>query len=228
MRTVVAFAKRVVDADVNAGIVVLLPRGDALFDESDIAEIKKYATENDVVVVTPPFAQDGAIVMGAVWRDGEAWQRACFPAAGVAAGTDVEVCRTPHGLLALAPGEDIFQPQYARLCALKGCTLLIASTTALRTNGVDFPKPADLRNGGDAALLLAGPWSAAQANCLPVAVATPAGGALILPCTLTSDGSGFGRYEFDSTEMQAAYDAFPIFDCLNSAVYAGYREELQG
>jgi hypothetical protein len=74
---------------------------------------------------------------------------------------------------------------------------------------------------------MTGPWSAAQANCLPIALARPEGGQLILPCVMTDDHSGFGRKSFDTGELPTAYEDFPIFRSLNPAFYHRYREVLE-
>ena len=76
-------------------------------------------------------------------------------------------------------------------------------------------------------LVMAGPWSVCQANCLPIALAQAKGGQLILPCPMTEDSSGFGRSRFDTEELAAAYREFPVFDTLNPAFYEKYREVLE-
>ena len=93
---------------------------------------------------------------------------------------------------------------------MRGCQLLLART----------------REPLGQELLLAGPWSAAQANCLSVAVANESEGALALPCLLTDDQSGLGRTTFDTDELPCAYAEFPVFESLNARFLARYAREL--
>ena len=44
---------------------------------------------------------------------------------------------------------------------------------------------------------------------------------------MTDDHSGFGRASFDTDELSAAYDSFPIFHSLNRPFYRRYREVLE-
>lgn len=133
-------------------------------------------------------------------------QRPCFTEGGA---TDVEIIPTPFGRIALCCGEDIFQPMYPRLAALRGCVLLIARLERMEDS-----------------LLIPGPWSACQSNCLPIALAVGNKGQLILPCAMTEDGSGFGKTAFTTEALREAYREFPIFDSLNKAFYRRYREVL--
>ena len=127
------------------------------------------------------------------------------------AGTDVQLVEMPFGRMALCCGADLFQPQFARLAALKGCVLLVASLPC---------------SGGMPAETVA--WGAVQANCLPVVLAQPTGGSLILPCDMTEDWSGVGRAGFDTKELPRAYDSFPVFDSFNAAFFERYGEVLKG
>jgi hypothetical protein len=79
----------------------------------------------------------------------------------------------------------------------------------------------------DTDLIMAGPWSVCQANCLPIALAQRSGGQVILPCSMTQDNSGFGRTDFDTDELAGAYREFPVFDSLNADFYERFREVLE-
>jgi hypothetical protein len=124
-------------------------------------------------------------------------------------GTDVEAISTPFGKIALCCGEDIFQPMYPRLAGLKGCRLLVARLDNMEES-----------------LLVPGPWSACQSNCLPIALAAGERGQLILPCAMTEKGDGFGAESYDTEALQAAYREFPIYDSMNPDFYQKYREVL--
>jgi len=121
----------------------------------------------------------------------------------------VQSIATPWGRIALCCGEDVFQPMYPRTAALKGCILLAVFIPGIKED-----------------LLIPGPWSACQANCMPIALADGSGGQLILPCAMTPDASGFGEKEIDTNALRAAYRDFPIFRSLNKGFYRRYREVL--
>ncbi len=191
----------------DADVAVLLPDAGSLCGTPP-------AAYTGIPTVSPPYFADGYLVM--TYRDAEqtVTQRACFfPDHGFEAtlrGDDVTVFETRIGRAALAVAYDIFQPQYARLCAQRGCALVFA---ALPPAAQDF--------------VTAGPWSVAQANNLIVSVAAAGGGQLIVPCALTKDLSGFSP---DSTvdvgKLAESYAGFPVFDSYNRAFCARYREAL--
>ena len=187
-------------------ILVLLGGGDGDVPENCAA----FAQRENARVVTPLFASDGGICAAYIEPGRVVIQRECFGENAAAAGTDVTVFDTALGKLALACGADIFQPQYARLAALRGCQMLIAHTCEPLSHE----------------LLLAGPWSTAQANCLPIAAADEAQGSLILPCPMTNDKSGLGRTWFDTGELARAYAEFPVFGSLNRQFCVHYVREL--
>jgi len=175
--------------------------------------VRAAARCHGTIIVTPPFSKDDQFGIACIWPQGEVFQPLCFPAEGdppCIPGTDVAVFDSPLGKLALCTGADIFQPQYPRLAALKGCTLLV----------VCFPYREER-------LLMAGPWSAAQANCLPIALADLRGGQVILPCPMTEDCSGLGKSGYHTEELPRAYREFPVFDSLNAQLYRRYREVLR-
>ena len=188
---------------------ILLP-GRIPYDESHLAMCRSAAEKTGAALITAPFIKDNRIVMAYLEEKTIVLQSACFfsnDAVGFEFGDDVEVFETRFGKVAMAVGNDALQPQYARLAALKGCQIMIA---ALFVEGEDY--------------LMCGPWSAAQANCLAVAAGQPEGGQLILPCELTEDLSGFGRDSFEMEELKRAYAGFPIFDCMNTALFERYGE----
>ena len=198
---------------IHAGdaLQVLLP-GRTPCDESHFAMCKSAVEKTGATLITAPFIKDNRIVMA--YLEGEicVLQSACFlldDAVGLASGDDIDVFETRLGKIAMAAGYDALQPQYARLAALRGCQIMIA---ALFAEGEDY--------------LMCGPWSAAQANCLAVAAAQPEGGCLILPCELTENLSGFGRDSFETEELKRAYAGFPVFDCMNIALFERYGEVL--
>ena len=174
-------------------------------------DLEAYAKQWNTAVITPPFPMDGSLVMACVTPLQTVLQPMCFPDdAETIPGEDVFPVTFPWGKLALCCEADVFQPQYARLAALRGCTMM----------AVSFPWQ-------DAQLRMAGPWSACQANCLPIALAQPEGGQLILPCPMTEDLTGFGRSCFHTRELSHAYQAFPVFHSLNADFYETYREVLE-
>ena len=172
-------------------------------------------------LITAPFLADNALCMAYLAPKLEHWQVACYPGGNYQEGRDINIIHTPFGNIALCVGADIFQPQYARLAALRGCRLLICGLWPFSYDVGGSSYLADSRR-----LFLAGPWGAAQANCLPVALAGPSGGQLILPLGMTEDRSGLGRSEYDSDELEAAYRFFPVFDSFNPGFYATYQKEL--
>lgn len=176
-----------------------------------LGRMEAFARTLTVPLVSAAFAHEGGIAMAYFSKEDTIFQKCCFPQAGLQAGEDVTVFDTPLGRLALCSGDDVFQPQYARLAALRGCRLLLCSLWR------DEP-----------GYRMTGAWSVCQANCLPVAVAGQAGGELILPCTMTQDLSGRGRGSFDTRELEAAYAEFPVFRSLNREFYSRYRKELGG
>lgn len=196
----------------GCSLAVILPRREREGGEAQLSVCRKLAGGAGCAVVTAPFDAPGFSGLACCTPQGDFFQPACFPAPGSRArpGDDVAVFSLSFGKMALCCDEDIFQPQYARLAALRGCVLLAASSACSM----------------DEAHRMAGPWSAVQANCLPVSLACPGGGMLILPCAMTEDQSGFGRSGFDTGELKAAYDSFPVFDTLNAAFYRRYEKEL--
>lgn len=176
----------------------------------DLQTLSSFAKNHNTTIITPPFEHCGQRVMACVTPQQTVLQPMCFPDSdGILAGQDVAIVELSWGKLAMCCEADIFQPQYARLAALKGCSLL----------AVSFP-------WRDPELLMAGPWSICQANCLPLSLAQPDGGQLILPCPMTQDNSGFGRSSFDTDELPEAYRAFPVFKSLNGNFCRRYREVL--
>lgn len=199
------------DTEQDGTLHVLLPAWGAPEPEAFFEECGQAAAKGGCLVC-PPFVREGYVSMAFFGPGGAVVQDACFlpPHLGeYKKGGDVLVFDTALGRLALAAGLDALQPQYARLAALKGCRLLVCSLWA---TGREY--------------LMAGPWSAAQANCMAVAAAMPGAGRLVLPCALTADGSGFGRGGFSPEELARAYKDFPVFDCLNPALYRRYQKEL--
>lgn len=173
--------------------------------------LQAFAKTWNIAVITPVFLHEGQKVMACVTPAEWVLQPMCFPEEeSVLPGTDIFPVTFPWGKLALCCGVDVFQPQYARLAALKGCSLL----------AVSFPWEQET-------LVMAGPWSVCQANCLPIALAQPSGGQLILPCPMTQDQSGLGRTAFDTEELPGAYREFPVFDSLNGDFYEKYREVME-
>lgn len=135
----------------------------------------------------------------------------CFPEdKAISPGNDIYPISFSWGKAVLCCEDDMFQPQYARLAAIKGCSLMLAA----------FPWE-------DQSLIMAGPWSVCQANCLPIALAQPGEGQLILPCPMTPDHSGFGRKDYNTDELDRAYREFPVFDSLNPNFYEKFREVLK-
>lgn len=174
-----------------------------------VAHCRAYADAAGCAVVSAPYENGGAMEM-TLFMDGEEYtQRACFCEGFEKQGDDVSVFETSLGRLALCCGDDIFQPQYARLAALRGAQMLLCSS-----------------HRDDETLRLYGPWGAAQANNMAVAFAGALGGELMLPCALTKDNSGRGRLAFDTNEIAAAYAEFPVWDSLNGAFYRRYSGEL--
>lgn len=210
MEVSIQFIRRLSDYSSRACIAMLLPAEPQPAPE----EMLRFSQKHGVILISSPFPRKGQTVMACATPDGVFFQPQCFLSeveeALYSPGTDLSVFPTPFGKIALCGGADIFQPQYARYAALKGCVLLAVSTK------LDDPD-----------LLIPGPWSACQANCLPTALALPEGGRLILPCVMTDDHSGFGRESFDTDELSAAYDSFPIFHSLNRPFYRRYREVLE-
>lgn len=193
--------------DPGAEILQLLP----VSSLPDMDALQAYAAQWNITVITPAFTNEGRYVMACVTAENRVLQPMCFPQdSEVCPGEDIQVVELPWGKLALCCEADVFQPQYARLAALKGCTLM----------AVSFPWE-------DADLIMAGPWSVCQANCLPISLAQRSGGQVILPCPMTRDNSGFGRIDFDTDELAGAYREFPVFDSLNAEFYERFREVLE-
>lgn len=191
----------------EAEILQLLPGSPV----PDMEALRAYAAAWDIALITPAFGHEGRYVMACVTAENCVLQPMCFPQdSEICPGEDIAVVEFPWGKLALCCEADVFQPQYARLAALKGCSLM----------AVSFPWQ-------DQQLCMAGPWSVCQANCLPISLAQPSGGQLILPCAMTEDNSGFGRSSFDAEERAAAYADFPVFDSLNADFYKQVREVLE-
>lgn len=200
----------------TADVIALLPKDGIQTDRRYLDDCRAFARKHgQMAVVTAPYAKDGHIRMAWLLGDTVVEQAACYLPVRYGQyerGSDIAVFDTPLGRVALAVLYDIFQPQVARLCALRGCRLLFCSV------GADCDTDE---------YLVAGPWSVCQANNLPVSVAAARTGQLLLPCALTDDQSGFapdGRVDF--SRLADSYRAFPIFDSLNAAFYERYRGEL--
>ncbi len=208
------------------GITLLLPEVVPPGNEGYLAACRDVAKACGSPVVTAPFAHRGGLALA--WLDGgeEVIQQVCFPDPGLSFGEDVRVFDTRWGRVALCGDADLFQPQYARLAALRGCQLLLASTCRMKIDPANLPTPEAIQTGGDAALFLAGPWASAQANGMAIAVAGLGGGRLVLPCPLTQDQSGLGENSFDPDQLARAQEEFPVLQGLNPAFYSRYRKEL--
>jgi hypothetical protein len=199
----------------NTDIAVLLP---CVFAEADGDYLDRCRAlsrkQARTALVTAPFLYGGRLCMAWLCGEDVVLQPACFAPegnAGYQKGSDVQVFDTGFGRIAMAVGYDVFQPQYARLAALRGCQILFCGVGHLDSEQ----------------LVLAGPWSVAQANNLAVSVAGEQRGQLLLPCALTPGQSGFspdGRVA--PKDIDAAYRAFPVFDSLNTEFYRKYRKEL--
>ena len=206
MNIKIIFSDRLIP-DPDGQILQLLP--DCPVPDPDT--LQDYAAKWNIGVITPAFYRNGQRGMTCVTPDQQIFQPMCFPEEkDILSGVDIFPVTFPWGKLALCCEADVFQPQYARLAALRGCVLM----------AVSFPWQKEQ-------LRMSGPWSVCQANCLPVALAQPEGGTLILPCPMTPDHSGFGRDRFDTGELAAAYREFPVFDSLNRDFYEKYREVLE-
>jgi len=209
----------------RATILMHLPRPEPISDTEYPDRCRDYVKKTGMPLVSAPFLFENSVVIAWISPDDEALQRACFPDAGVVPGDDVLVFDTPLGRMAMCCDADIFQPQYARLAALRGCQLLLCSTARVRI-GLALPSPEVLSRYSDEALFLAGPWASAQANGIAIAFAGLGGGRLILPCATTADNSGLGRTSFDFNELTLAAKEFPVFDCFNPGLYRRYQKEL--
>jgi predicted amidohydrolase len=171
-------------------------------------------------LVTAPFAYNGGLAMAWLSDSVEVIQQACFPDAGLTMGDDIMVFESFYGKTALCCDADVFQPQYARLAALRGCRLLLVSTGRLHLNQI--PSPDALRQGGPDALFLAGPWAAAQANGLAVACAGVGGSCLIVPCLEGNNGLyglDMEQTELDMSMIDRASTAFPVWESYRPDVY---------
>ena len=206
-------------------IAMALPRRLAEMDAGYLGLCSEFVSRTGMPLVTAPFRHDGGVAMAWISPEGEVIQKACFPDAGFAQGSDVAVFDTRYGRLAMCCDADIFQPQYARLAALRRCGLLFASSPRICI-GSSLPPPDALRNGGDEAVFLAGPWASAQANGIAIAFAGTGGGRLILPCAATADNSGLGHSSVDWDALSGVNAEFPIFDCMNPELYRKYEREL--
>ena len=175
----------------------------------DPEELRRISLEKSAVLVGGPMEREGRLEMVCAVEGRLHRQSMCFPPEPFIPGTDVEPVSTPFGTVGLCCGEDIFQPMYSRLAALKGCTLLIVRLEQM-----------------DETLLIPGPWSACQSNCLPVFLSAGDSTRLILPCAMTEKGDGFGEESFHTEALEEAYRSFPIFHSLNKAFYRRYREVL--
>ena len=202
--------------DSNDTLYICLPLKDTINPYSHFEDCKQAAQNGMNRIVSAPFETDGYIVMAYINGEECHYQRACFLpdklnlfTTKYTTGDNVTVFPMMDINIALAVGFDILQPQYTRLAALRGVSLLVSS---LWLDGDEY--------------LMNGPWSVVQANCLPVACAQPGKGNLILPCVMTNDNSGFGRDSFFTDEITDAYRSFPVFDSLNPDLYNHYRKEL--
>jgi hypothetical protein len=84
-------------------------------------------------------------------------------------------------------------------------------------------------------LILAGAWQQAQQNCLYLLTTNPYEAAIIGPCEVVEDHSGFltpisNQYplqaELSEEKRAAAYRSFPIFKSMNPALYRHHAREL--
>lgn len=212
MKIEIDFVKRPEDMQPKSVLTVLLPCAETETD-GYLDACRRAVSLNKATLVTAPFVRGGQRVIACLTPDSEHFQPMCFLSSEekelFSPGTDVYPVEMPFGKMALCCGEDIFKPQYARLAALKGCVLMVASLSQ-----------ESCLPGETAA------WGAVQANCLPTALAQQDGGRLVLPCDMTEDLSGLGRNSFDTDEFPRAYGAFPVFDSFNAAFFERYGEVL--
>jgi len=225
MNVRVAFIKELELPDAEVDILIHLPKSGPESDPAYPLRFRALARQTRCNIVSAPYLTDNSVEMAWISPEGETLQRSCFPDTGLQAGDDVTVFNTVFGKVAMCCDADIFQPQYARLAALRGCRLLLAATARIRI-GSGLPDPGDLLRGGDGALFLAAPWASAQANGIAVAFAGMGGGRLILPCAATEDNSGLGKEEVNWDDLAKAANEFPVFGCMNPQLYKRYRKEL--
>jgi hypothetical protein len=211
----------------RATVALVLPEKQVIQPTEHLMKCRALAKEIDIPLVTAPFAYEGGVAMAWMSKEQEMIQQACFPDEGFQKGDYVSVFDTPWGPVALCCDADIFQPQYARLAALRGCKCLMVSTARIKIEAACGYMPEDLQIGGDCGLFFVGPWASAQANGIAVAVAGQTGGALILPCALTPQGSGLGESGFDPADLARAHREFPVFESMNPKLYERYRRELE-
>ena len=211
----------------SATVAMVLPGQQEIQPKEHLTKYRSLAKEMDIPLVTAPFAYEGGAAMAWISKEQEILQKACFPDDGFSKGGDVNVFDTPWGSVALCCDADIFQPQYARLAALRGCKCLMGSTARIKIDPVCKYMPEDLPIGGDRGFFFAGPWASAQANGIAIACAGQNGGSLILPCALTPQGNGLGESGFDPADLARAHREFPVFESMNPNLYERYRRELE-
>ncbi|HNX14384.1 MAG TPA: hypothetical protein PK854_03485 [Oscillospiraceae bacterium] len=227
MRMEIAFIHEGERPAESASVAMILPGNRLIQPKEHLMKCRTLSKEMGIPVVTAPFAYEGGAAMAWIGKGQEILQQACFPDDGFQKGGDVNVFDTPWGPAALCCDADIFQPQYARLAAFKGCKCLMASTARIRIDSVCEYMPEDLPACGDRGLFFVGPWASAQANGIAVAAAGRTGGALILPCALTPRGSGLGESGFDPADLARAHREFPVYESMNPKLYERYRKELE-
>jgi hypothetical protein len=141
---------------------------------------------------------------------------------GLRRGTELHVHSTPFGKVALLPDVDVYKPEVARIAALQGAEIVICSQ-------VIFVQ--DYRFD----LVLAGVWQEAQQNCLFALHTNNLTSAILGPCEVTVDHSGFLAgltselpisAQLSAEKRLAVYRNFPVFKSLNPAVYREYQREL--
>jgi len=225
MNVKVAFIEGLELPEAKADIIMHLPKSGPEADPDYPLRIRALARQTSCYMVSAPYMADNSVEMAWISPEGETIQRSCFPDAGLRPCDDVTVFNTAFGKIAMCCDADIFQPQYARLAALRGCRLLLAATARIRI-GCRLPDPGELLRDGEGALFLAGPWASAQANGIAIAFAGAGGGQLILPCSATGDNSGLGKAEVKWDDLAKAAKEFPVFGCMNAPLYKRYRKEL--
>lgn len=175
---------------------------------------KYFAASNNIYLVTSAFRYEEYLAMAMVFPNGDyVIQKASFLRKGnehLKQFKDVTIFETPWGKSALCCDVDIFQPQYSRLATLKGAKLIFAS----------FYEEEDL--------MINGPWSSVQSNCVGIYVNSNLNSQLLMPCATTKNLSGLSGNEGEIDDLDKAYESFKIFHCLNRNFCKRHQQELMG
>lgn len=182
----------------------------------------EFANKHEIFIVPGLYIEDNYLCLCLIGHRGEiiGMQKAChinkenFPE--LKRDSNINIIETPFARIFLCVDVDIYKPEVIRAAVFSGAEIIVS---------VQYIQ----RDRYNESMVLAGAWQNAQQNCVYIINAHNFGGDIIGPCETSEDLSGFIKrmdrqsdFIFANLSGKArdrAYDSFPIFKTLNTALY---------